>query len=261
MIIIFLKAILLGIVEGLTEFLPISSTAHLLVISRWIGFNTIKNGMFEVVIQVGAVLAVCWFYRKRLLHVVMNLGAESSQRLSINLFLALIPSIVIGLTFHSKIKLAFGSDFVIAMALIIGGVIMLIVDNKKIQRISEVDNIDRITPGKAFLIGIFQSFAVVPGVSRAATTIIGGMTLGLNRVAATEFSFFLAIPTILAAASYDVFKSRADFNLENVELLLIGVLVSFLSALIVIKWFLAYVSKHSFRPFAIYRILVGFILL
>lgn len=254
-----IKAIISGALEGLTEFLPVSSTAHLLLFSWLIDFNSIKNNLFEIVIQFGAILAVCVVYRQKIFTVLTDLKAQTSQRFILNLILAFLPAAFIGSIFHDVIKQAFFSVISIAFALIIGGIVMIIVDFKKRAHLTA--DIDKINFKQSLLIGVFQCLAMVPGVSRSGATIIGGMLMKLNRHTAAEFSFFLSIPTIAAASFYDLYKNYSDLTASNFSIIFIGFLSAFISAFIVIKWFIAYVSKHNFIPFAIYRIILGCVIL
>lgn len=254
-----IKAVVLGIVEGLTEFIPVSSTAHLIITSYLIDFNSIKNNLFEIVIQFGAILAVCVVYRKRIFEIIFNLQQKKQQKFSINLALAFLPAAILGVLFHNIIKEFLFSNLVISCSLIVGGIIMIIVDSR--PRKSEIEDLDKITPLKALCIGFFQSLAMIPGVSRSGATIIGGLLLKLNRRVATDFSFFLAIPTIFAASFYDLLKNLDELNTANIELILVGIVSSFISAILVIKWFLNYVSKNNFVIFGIYRIIAGILVL
>jgi len=253
------KAVISGALEGLTEFLPVSSTAHLLIFSWLADFNAIENNLFEIVIQFGAILAVCVIYRQKLLAVFLDFQKKSSQKFVLNIALAFLPAAVIGLLFHSIIKQLFFSAIVIAFALILGGIVMILVDRK--PRGALVHNVDKITFLQAFLIGIFQVLAMIPGVSRSGATIIGGLLLKLDRKTAAEFSFFLSIPTIAAASFYDLWKGREDLTMQGSGLILIGFISAFISAILVIKWFISYVSKNNFIPFAIYRIALGALIL
>lgn len=253
------KAIISGVIEGLTEFLPVSSTAHLLLFSWLADFNLVHGNVFEVVIQLGAILAICIIYRARILQILCEFKQKTQQKFVLNLLLAFMPAAILGLAFHGFIKRVLFSNFYIAFALIIGGIIMIIIDRKSIKY--NVDNLDKITPRKALAIGLFQSLAMIPGVSRSGATIIGGLLLGLNRKTAAEFSFFLAIPTIAAASVYDLYKNIDQISIQNFEIIAIGFIAAFLSAIVVIKWFIGYVSKHNFIPFAIYRIALGGVLL
>lgn len=265
MILDFFKAIILGVVEGLTEFLPVSSTAHLLLTSQIIDFTSIQNNLFEIVIQFGAILAICVIYRKKIFEVIFSLNKKSSQKFSLNLFLAFLPSAVLGLIFHDFIKKVLFSNLVIALALIIGGIVMIIIDRNnsesQLPKEKSESEIDNISLKQALLIGFFQSIAMIPGTSRSGATIIGGLLVGLKRKTATEFSFFLAIPTIFSATIYDLYQNSSDLNFENIQLILVGTIASFLSALLVIKWFIAFISKNSFVSFGIYRIIIGAIIL
>jgi len=253
------KAIFLGIVEGLTEFIPVSSTAHLLISSYLIDFQSIKNNLFEIVIQFGAILAICVIYRQKIFSVILELKQKSQQKFVLNLILAFLPAAVFGALLHGFIKQFLFSNLVIAITLILGGIVMIVIDRK--PRKSNVEDVDSIKPISAFYIGLFQCLAMIPGVSRSGATIIGGLLLGLNRKAATEFSFFLAIPTIAAASLYDLIKNSSELTGANVEIILVGLLASFLSAILVIKWFIGFVSKNNFVPFGVYRIVVGILIL
>jgi undecaprenyl-diphosphatase len=254
-----IKAVFLGIVEGLTEFIPVSSTAHLIISSHLIDFQTIKNDLFEIVIQLGAILAICVIYRQKIFAVIIGLKEKNQQKFVTNLILAFLPAAIFGALFHSIIKQFLFSNFVIAIALILGGIVMIIIDRK--PRDSKVKNIDDVKQLSAFYIGLFQCLAMIPGVSRSGATIIGGLLLGLDRKVAAEFSFFLAIPTIAAASLYDLVKNSSQLTGSNIELILVGLIASFLSAILVIKWFINFVSKNNFVPFGIYRIVLGILIL
>jgi undecaprenyl-diphosphatase len=258
--IIIFKAIFLGVVEGLTEFLPVSSTAHLLLSSYLIDFRSLEDGLFEVVIQSGAILAICVLYHKKLLSVALNLHQKSQQLFVANLLLAFLPAAILGFLLYPFIKEYLFSNLVIAVALIVGGVLMILIDRRK-EDAGKITEVDNLTPLKSLQIGFYQCLAMVPGVSRSGATIIGGLLCGLNRKTAAEFSFFLAIPTILSASVYDLFKNGAQLDGNGILLILIGFLASFFSAILVIKWFINFVSHHNFFPFAIYRILLGIMIL
>ncbi len=253
------KAVISGAIEGLTEFIPVSSTAHLLLFSRLVDFNSVKNNLFEIVIQLGAILAVVITYRKKILTIFIEWRKKTHQKFALNLIFAFLPAAIIGAAFHAFIKTLFFSVLSIAIALIVGGVVMIIVDRK--ERKSRVDNVEKITLRQALMVGFFQCLAMIPGVSRSGATIIGGLLTGLNRKIATEFSFFLSIPTITAATFYDIYKNYSELTFSNLEIIFVGFLASFLSAIFVIKWFIDYVSKHNFIPFAIYRIVLGCVIL
>lgn len=254
-----LKATFLGIIEGLTEFIPVSSTAHLLLTSQLIDFSAIQNNLFEIVIQLGAILAICVIYRRKIFDLLIHFKEKSQQKFALNIILAFLPAALIGLMFHRLIKEIFFNNLTIALSLIIGGILMIIVDRKPAK--SNIDDVKNIKPSSAFLIGLFQSIAMIPGVSRSGATIIGGLILGLNRKTAAEFSFFLAIPTIAAASLYDLYKNLDGLNFSDFEIIFAGLLASFFSAILVVKWFLNFVSKNSFVSFGIYRIILGVLVL
>ena len=259
MLVDFFKAALLGIVEGLTEFIPVSSTAHLLLTSQLVDFTTIKNNLFEIVIQLGAILAICVIYRGKIFDLLIHFKEKSQQKFILNLALAFLPAALIGLAFHGLIKAFLFNNLTIALALILGGIVMILVERR--PRSSSVEELNNITPLTAFYVGLFQCLAMIPGVSRSGATIIGGLLLGLNRKIAAEFSFFLAIPTIAAASIYDLYKSSIDLTNTDLEIIFVGLLASFLSALFVVKWFINFVSKNNFVPFGFYRIVVGILVL
>ncbi len=259
MLVDFFKAALLGIVEGLTEFIPVSSTAHLLLTSQLVDFTTIKNNLFEIVIQLGAILAICVIYRGKIFDLLIHFKEKSQQKFILNLALAFLPAALIGGAFHGLIKAFLFNNLTIALALILGGIVMILVERR--PRSSSVEELNNITPLTAFYVGLFQCLAIIPGVSRSGATIIGGLLLGLNRKIAAEFSFFLAIPTITAASIYDLYKSSIDLTSTDLEIIFVGLLASFLSALFVVKWFINFVSKNNFAPFGFYRIVVGILVL
>jgi len=258
--IIVIKAILLGILEGLTEFIPVSSTAHLLIASWLIDFTYVKNGVFEISIQLGAIFAILIFYSKKISNVVLTLHKkESSRNFAFNITLAFIPAALIGLIFHDFIKEVLFSPHVIAWALIVGGFVIIAVEKTYIRSIyHEVEKLPKVI---SLIIGIFQSFAVIPGVSRSGATIIGSLILRLDRKLATEFSFFLAIPTIFGATIYDIYKNYEFLNSSNFKIIFIGFLSALFSSLIVIKWLINFVSNHNFVIFAYYRIIIGIFIL
>ena len=253
------KAVFLGIIEGLTEFIPVSSTAHLLISSYLIDFQTIKNGLFEIVIQFGAILAICAIYRQKIVSIIVNLNKKSEQKFVLNLILAFLPAAILGLLLHGFIKQFLFSNLVIGLALIFGGIIMIFIEkHPKEPKFKDIKDIQPIT---ALKIGFFQVLAMIPGVSRSGATIIGALLIGVSRKTATEFSFFLAIPTIAAASFYDLFKNYSDLTSENIELIVAGLLSAFFSAILVIRWFIDFVSKHNFISFGVYRILIGILIL
>lgn len=255
-----LKALILGIVEGLTEFLPVSSTGHLIIVGSLLGFNDEKGKIFELVIQTGAMLAVCWEFRARFTGVLRGLASDASaQGFVLNLIAAFMPAAVIGLALGSLIKSHLFNAVSVAIALIIGGFVILWVE--RCERPVRIDHVDGMTWRDALKVGFAQAFALFPGVSRAGATIIGGMMLGLSRRAATEFSFFLAVPTLVAAGGYDLYKNRALLSIDDLGLFGIGTVTAFLSAFVCIRWLMRYVATHDFRIFAWYRIVFGLLIL
>ena len=256
---VFLKVCLLGLIEGLTEFIPVSSTAHLVLFSYLIEFDSVKNNVFEIAIQAGAILAICTTFRQRIIQTMLQIKQKKSQKFSLNILVAFLPSVVFGILFHEHIKSYFFSNLSIAIALIIGGIIMIIVE--RVDRVSNINNIDKIGYKNSFIIGLCQCLAMIPGVSRSGATIIGGMLFGLDRKTATEFSFFLAIPTITCACLYDVYKNYSQLSFSDIELILVGCFISFISAILVIKWFIKFVSRYSFIGFGFYRIILGSLVL
>ena len=260
-IVLALKALIMGIVEGLTEFLPISSTGHLILTASLINFTGEKVKTFEIVIQAGAILAIVWEYRARLLHVCTGLFSDrGAQKFAINLFIAFIPAAVLGLIFSIAIK---AKLVPVAMAFIAGGLIILWVErrNKLSPVPPRIDSVDQMTALDALKVGLAQAFALIPGTSRSGATIIGGMLFGLSRKAATEFSFFLAIPTLIGATVYSLYKARALLSVDDVPLFGIGTLAAFVSAFFCVRWLLRYISSHDFTIFAWYRIVFGFVIL
>ena len=246
-----LDALILGIVEGLTEFLPISSTGHLILASDLLGANDERGKVFDIAIQTGAVVAVIWEYRARFFRV--------DPKLWLNLIVAFIPAAVLGLAFGAYIKAHLFSAVPVASAFIVGGLIILLVERKKLP--SRVDSTEAMTRLDALKVGVAQCFALIPGTSRSGATIIGGMLFGLSRRAATEFSFFLAVPTLLAAGAYDLWKNRALFAARDLPMFALGLAAAFVSAFVVIRWLIRYVATHDFRPFAWYRIVFGAVVL
>ena len=246
-----LDALILGIVEGLTEFLPISSTGHLILAGDLIDFDPPSRDVFYVAIQTGAMLAVLWEYRARFFRVDLQLW--------LHLVVAFIPAAVLGLAFGSFIKSHLFRPVPVALAFIIGGVIILLVDRG--NRSARVQNTRDMTWVDALKVGCAQCFALIPGTSRSGATIIGGMLFGLSRPAATEFSFFLAVPTLMAAGAYDTWKHRSLLVLDDLGMWAVGVVVSFISAFVVIRWLIRYFATHDFRWFAWYRIAFGVVVL
>ena len=246
-----LHALILGLVEGVTEFLPISSTGHLILAGNLLGYSDARSGVFFVAIQTGAMLAVVWEYRGRFFSI--------DTKLWLNLAVAFMPAAVLGLLFGSMIKQILFKPVPVALAFIIGGVIILFVDRG--ARTSRVQDTQLMSWLDALKVGFAQCFALIPGTSRSGATIIGGMLFGLSRPAATEFSFFLAVPTLCAAGAYDLWKNRSLFSADDLGMFAVGITVSFASAFVVIRWLIRYVATHDFRPFAWYRIVFGAVVL
>jgi len=246
-----ITALILGIVEGLTEFLPISSTGHLILAADLLGATDERWTVFNLVIQTGAMLAVVWEYRARFFRV--------DRRLYANLVIAFIPAALLGFLLGGLIKHHLFHAVPVALAFIVGALVIFWVERK--QRPARIETTQEMTGLDALKVGFAQCFALIPGTSRSGATIIGGMLFGLSRKAATEFSFFLAVPTLIAAGAYDLLKHRALFSAEHVAPLAVGLVVSFVSAFIVIRWLVRFVATHDFRPFAWYRIAFGVVVL
>jgi undecaprenyl-diphosphatase len=247
----FVVALILGVVEGLTEFLPISSTGHLILAADLLNATEERWTVFNIVIQTGAMLAVVWEYRARFFKVDVALYR--------NLIVAFIPAAVLGLLFSKIIKQYLFHAVPVALAFIVGGVVILIVEKRSFQ--PRVEIAQSMTWLDALKVGIAQCFALIPGTSRSGATIIGGMLFGLSRKAATEFSFFLAVPTLIAAGLYDLWKHREMLSAADVPVFGVGSVVSFISAFVVIRWLIRYVATHDFKPFAWYRIAFGLVVL
>jgi undecaprenyl-diphosphatase len=254
------KAALLGLVEGVTEFIPVSSTGHLILASRWLGETGDTSKTFDIFIQLGAILAVVWLYRARLARVVVDARTRpESRRFILNLLIAFLPAALVGFLAHDWIKARLFSPIVVATALVIGGLLILLIERlHPRQRVALVDDV---APTTALGIGLAQVLSLIPGTSRSGATIMGGYALGLSRRAATEFSFFLSIPVMFAATLFDLVKSRGALSAADAPAFGVGFAVAFVSALIVVKAFLGYVSHHSFAAFAWYRIALGAFLL
>jgi undecaprenyl-diphosphatase len=256
-------AFILGIVEGLTEFLPISSTGHLILAGELLGFNDERGKVFDVVIQTGAMLAIVWEYRRRFAHALTAVLRErAAQRFWLHLAVAFMPAAILGLAFGGVIKRLLFKPVPVATAFIVGGLVILWIERRAHRaQPARVDEVDHMTWRDALLVGIAQSFALIPGTSRSGATIIGGMIFGLSRRAATEFSFFLAVPTLVAAGAYDFYKNRALFVADDLGLFAVGSAAAFVSAFAVVRWLIRYVANHDFKPFAWYRIAFGIIVL
>ncbi|HBC69065.1 MAG: undecaprenyl-diphosphate phosphatase [Duodenibacillus sp.] len=259
-----IQAVILGIVEGLTEFLPVSSTGHLILAGDIIRYDEVGAETFYVAIQAGAILAVCWHYRDRIVAILKNLFKPGKdQRLAVNTVIAFLPAAVIGVFCASAIKMYLFKPVPVAAALVIGGLIILWIENVNVKsarapRVAAMDDMDW---KDALAVGFMQCFALIPGTSRSGATIIGGLVLGLSRKAATEFSFFLSIPTIFGATVYDLWKSRDILTAANLPSITVGFVVSFISAIFVVRWLLRFVSTNNFKGFGWYRICFGLVVL
>jgi len=266
-ILLFLKAALMGIVEGLTEFLPISSTGHLILANSLISFSAStgadKAKVFEIAIQSGAIFAVILVYIQRIKDTLLGLGSDpKAQRFALNVIVGFIPAVIMGLAVGKVVKEHLFTPTIVAVTFILGGVIILIAERLAAQRQQErVETMDDMTLLDAIKVGIIQCLALVPGTSRSGATIIGGMLMGLSRKAATDFSFFLGIPTLVGAGVYSLYKERALLSADDVPLFSVGLVFAFVSAWICVRWLIRYVSSHNFVPFAWYRIAFGILIL
>jgi undecaprenyl-diphosphatase len=258
---LLLKAALMGLVEGATEFIPVSSTGHLILAADWLGFDRWHGAeTFEVFIQLGAILAVVWMYRTKIVGVIASAPRdEKSRRLILNLVIAFLPAAIVGFLAHDFIKERLFNPLTVSIALVVGGFVILAIEAWHRRVVTA--NVDDVRPREALGVGLAQLLSLIPGTSRSGATIMGGVALGLSRVAATEFSFFLAIPVMFAATIYDLWKARHGLSGADFPVFAVGFVVSFVSALVVIRWLLRFVAHHSFRGFAFYRIIFGAILL
>jgi undecaprenyl-diphosphatase len=254
------KGLVLGVVEGITEFLPVSSTGHLILAGDLLGFDDEKAKVFEIFIQLGAILAVVWLYREKVLGTIKGLPTNKKARsLAMNVMIAFLPAAVVGLLTHTYIKAHLFNPVTVAGALIVGGVAILLIE--RMDHRVHVRNVDSISLKQALGTGFAQCLALFPGVSRSGATIMGGLLIGFDRKVAVEFSFFLAIPTMFAATGYELLNSVNALSFSDVPLFLVGFITAFFSSLVVIKAFLGYVSKHDFSGFAYYRIVFGLLVL
>lgn len=255
---------MLGIVEGLTEFLPISSTGHLIVAGSLLGYTGEQAKVFEIVIQAGAILAVCWEFRVRLARVLLGLGRDpAANRFALNLVIAFLPAAILGLAFSRLIKASLFAPVPVAIAFVAGAFVILWAERRQRTRPQSVriDDVDAMRWSDALKVGCAQALALIPGTSRSGATIIGGMLFGLSRPAATEFSFFLAIPTLLAACVYEAVKSRHLLQASTLPAFAVGFVAAFVSAFVCVRWLIRFVSRHDFTPFAWYRIAFGALIL
>jgi undecaprenyl-diphosphatase len=258
--ILLLKALILGIVEGLTEFLPISSTGHLILAGDLLNFNDDRGKLFEIVIQFGAILAVVWEYRARLMVVVRGaFDDKAAQKFILNLFIAFLPLAILGLLFGKAIKANLFNPIAVATSFILGAFVILWAEKRehkiRVQNVEDMSSLD------ALKMGFAQAVALIPGTSRSGATIIGGLLFGLSRKAATEFSFFLAIPTLGAATAYQLYKERALLSVDDIGMWIVGFISAFFSAFLCVRWLLRFISSHDFVPFAWYRIFFGIVVL
>ncbi|CAN5505733.1 undecaprenyl-diphosphate phosphatase [soil metagenome] len=261
-IVLLVKAAVMGIVEGLTEFLPVSSTGHLILAGSLLGFDDARAKVFDVAIQSGAILAVIIVYWQKIRATLAALPSErQAQKFALNVLVGFLPAAVIGLIAYKTIKAHLFNPGVVAAAFIVGGFIILWVERRQNVAPPRVESVDDMTLMDALKVGFVQCLGMIPGTSRSGATIIGGMLLGLSRKAATDFSFFLAIPTLLGAGVYSLYKERALLSVADVPLFCVGLVFSFVSAWICVRWLLRYISTHSFVPFAWYRIAFGVVVL
>ena len=260
-IVLLLKAAVMGIVEGLTEFLPISSTGHLILTGALLGFDDDKAKVFDIAIQTGAILAVIIIYWEKIRSTLVGLGSSRrAQRFAANVFIGFLPAGIVGLTVYKAIKSHLFNPGVVAGAFIVGGLIILWVEKmaKPVPRIHDIDDMSGLD---ALKVGLVQCLGMIPGTSRSGATIIGGMLLGLSRKVAAEFSFFLAIPTLIGAGVYSLYKERALLSAADLPLFGVGFVVSFIAAWLCIRWLLQFIANNSFVGFAYYRIVFGFVVL
>ena len=261
---LLIKAAIMGVVEGLTEFLPISSTGHLILAGALLGFDDDKAKVFDIAIQTGAIFAVILVYWQKIRDTILALPSDKqAQRFALNVLIAFLPAVILGLLFGKAIKAHLFTPVVVASTFIIGGFIILWAEGRQQRNptLARIHEVEQMTPLDALKVGLAQCLAMVPGTSRSGATIIGGMLLGLSRKAATDFSFYLAIPTLIGAGAYSLYKERALLSLADVPLFAVGLVVSFLSAWLCIRWLLRYIATHSFAGFAYYRIVFGVVVL
>ena len=265
---LLIKAAIMGVVEGLTEFLPISSTGHLILAGSLLGFVDAKAKVFDIAIQTGAIFAVILVYWQKIRDTIVALPAErSAQRFALNVFIGFFPAVILGLLFGKAIKAHLFTPAVVATTFIVGGFIILWAEKRQAGGQSaggtavRVHNVDDMSPLDALKVGLVQCLAMVPGTSRSGATIIGGMLLGLSRKAATDFSFFLAIPTLIGAGAYSLYKERGLLSVADVPMFSVGLVFSFISAWLCVRWLLKFISTHSFVGFAYYRIVFGIVVL
>lgn len=258
-LIFFIQAVILGVIEGLTEFLPISSTGHLIIGAHLINANHPNIEVFEIFIQLGAILAIVYEYRIQLLKKTLHFSDQKSKTFFLNIFLAFLPAAIVGLAFHDVIKIFLFNPITVSFALIIGGILILLIEKR--ANIGSTKTVDSISYKQSLGIGLFQCLALIPGTSRSGATIMGGLLLKLDRKTATEFSFFLAIPIMFAASFYDLLKNLQLLSANDFWFFLIGFITAFASALIVVRLLIKFIAHNDFKIFAYYRIIVGIIFL
>lgn len=260
-IVLLVKAAIMGVVEGLTEFLPISSTGHLILAGALLGFDDAKAKVFDIAIQTGAIFAVILVYWQKIYATLVALPSQQqARRFALNVLIGFFPAVLLGLLLGKAIKAHLFTPTVVASAFIVGGFIILWAERRP-QSASRIHSVDDMTPLDALKVGLVQCLAMVPGTSRSGATIIGGMLLGLSRKAATDYSFFLAIPTLIGAGVYSLYKERALLEMSDLPMFGVGLFFSFVSAWLCVRWLLRYISTHSFVPFAWYRIVFGIVVL
>ena len=260
-VVLLVKAAVMGIVEGLTEFLPISSTGHLILAGSLLGFHDEKAKVFDIAIQTGAILAVIIVYWQKLRDTLVALPTQrQAQRFALNVLIGFLPAVVLGLLFGKAIQAHLFTPEVVASTFILGAFVIIWAERRPPESV-RVHDVDAMTWKDALKVGLVQCFAMVPGTSRSGATIIGGMLLGLSRKAATDFSFYLAIPTLVGAGAYSLYKQRTLLSMADLPMFAVGLLFSFLSAWLCVRWLLRYISTHSFTPFAWYRIAFGVVVL
>ncbi|QJC55902.1 Undecaprenyl-diphosphatase [Polaromonas vacuolata] len=262
--VLLLKAAVMGVVEGLSEFLPVSSTGHLILAGSLLGFDDAKAKVFDIAIQTGAIFAVIMVYWQKIRSTLIALpNQKQAQQFALNVLIAFLPAVVLGLLFGKAIKANLFNANVVASTFIIGGFIILWAERRQQNNpaVARIQSVEEMSPMDALKVGLAQCLAMIPGTSRSGATIIGGMFLGLSRKAATDFSFYLAIPTLIGAGVYSLYKERALLSMADLPMFLVGLVFSFLSAWLCVRWLLRYISTHSFVPFAWYRIVFGIVVL
>jgi len=256
----FGQAILLGVVEGLTEFIPVSSTGHLILLVDLLGFQGPPGKVFEIAIQLGAILAICLVYWQRLIGTLMGLGRDDpANKFVVNVLFGFLPALVIGYFAHDFIKNVLFNPWVVSVALLLGGIAILAIE--RYAGAGDVESVDDFRFRLSLKIGLFQCIAMIPGVSRSGATIMGARLMGVSRAAAAEYSFFLAVPTMVAATAYDLFKNRHDLSLDGMSLIAVGFVTAFICALLVVRALISFINRYGFAPFAYYRMVLGIIML